>query len=262
MGLAEVDGERLVGRGQRGQAGEERPQPLRHRAGHHLRRDRVGAGDVAGHRQDERARAPGGAVVAAGERLDLLERLQLLPRDAERQRVAAANLVPTRIGAAGFQRDAIVALGALVLADQVVGEPAVPGETARVDPEADRLVEVAQRLAGPLLRDQDARHAGADAAVHRVDALGALEQRRRAGGIADLQGQLARGEQRIEVARVAREAAHRIGERVGVGGRRGRGLDRVGRGGRLRGRGVRDGERARHRERGGKDLESDHGNND
>ena len=138
--------ERAVGGAQARQDLEERLQPLRHPARHHARRDLLGAGLVARHRQDEGARAPRATIALAQQLVDLRQRELALARNAERQRIASLRLVIR----ASAQGHAVVALRALLLADQIIGQTAVGGETARIGAQPLGLGEMAQRVAGPL----------------------------------------------------------------------------------------------------------------
>src|SRR3546814_8354629 len=83
-----MNGERTIDRGQPGKLFEEGLQPLGDRAGHHRLRDLLRFVHVAVHRQDEGPIAPCRSVLLAQQRIEYLDRGVLLPRNAERERIA------------------------------------------------------------------------------------------------------------------------------------------------------------------------------
>ncbi len=186
--LAEMHREGTVDRGQRRQPVEERLQPLRHYRRQGRRRDPRRLRPLAVHRQHEGPRAPGAAILLAQQRIDHLQCLRLAPRDPERQRVAPRRFVAILLVAElALQRHAVFALGALLLADQVVGQPAIRRDPLRIDAVAVRKREVAQRLARPFGTDQDRSHSALHPRLARVDLVGAREQRRCRAEIVELE---------------------------------------------------------------------------
>ena len=167
--------ERAVGGAQGWQDLEERLQPLRHPGRHHRRRDPLRTRLVPAHRKDERPRPPCPAIALAQQRLDLLERNLALARYAERQGVAPPRLVI--LGRA--QGDAVVALRAILFADQIVGEAAIRGETPYVAAQGLRLGEVAQRFPRAFRTDEQTALARLDPRVPRIDPRRAREECRR-----------------------------------------------------------------------------------
>ncbi len=188
--------------------------------GHHRRDDRLCAAHVIVHGQDERARAPCPTVLLEDQRVELLQCQITLAGYAERQGVTPDSLVIGGIA----QRDTIVALRPILFADQVIGQPAIRGIIARLEPERLGLREIAERLARSLGADQDRGHAGLHPAVARIDLLGAREQCRGTAQITEPDRQIPRADQCIDVAGVRRELPHRVAETIRVG-RSGQGLD-------------------------------------
>ncbi len=227
-----------VGDRQRLEPAEEGRQPIAHAARHHARGDPLGAGDVAVHRQDEGARAPGGAVALAQQRIEQRHRLLLLAGDAERQRIAARGLVLR----APRHRRLVILLRELRRAEQVIGERAVRGIFAHRQPPRLGIGEQPQRLAGALELEEHRRAPGEEARILGIDRLGAREEGERRRGIPQPPAQLARGEQRAQVARIGGEHAHLAGEHVGIGIGRGDDLG-LGKRGRKAGRGGGQGNR-------------------
>ena len=238
-----MHGKGAIGRGQPGDARKERGKRRAHAGRHHCIGDLFRARHIAGQGQHKGPHAPGTAIVAAHLIVDDVERLLPFARNPERQRIAALHFVV----AAGFQRNAIIALRPLLLADQIIGEAAITREAFRIQTIADRLIEITQRLARPLLRYQDARHAGLYPAVHRIDVLRALQQRCRGVHITQPQRELSGLEQGGEIARVRAEPPHRAGQRIRIGRRAGYGLDLLA--------GVALGKRARRARQGSGDDE-------
>src|SRR3546814_10228322 len=115
-----MNGERTIDRGQPGKLFEEGLQPLGDRAGHHRLRDLLRFVHVAVHRQDEGPIAPCRSVLLAQQRIEYRDRGVLLPRNAERERIAPRRLVALAL----IQRQPIVALRISLGADQIIREPA------------------------------------------------------------------------------------------------------------------------------------------
>src|SRR3546814_16003961 len=88
-----MNGERTIDRGQPGKLFEEGLQPLGDRAGHHRLRDLLRFVHVAVHRQDEGPIAPCRSVLLAQQRIEYRDRGVLLPRNAERERLAPRRLI-------------------------------------------------------------------------------------------------------------------------------------------------------------------------
>jgi len=121
----------------------------------------------------------------------------------------------------------------------------------RRDTEAFRLLEEAQRLARPFGPDQHRSHARLHPTVARGDLVGSGEQRRGGGQVAHADRQVARLDQRVQVARIAGEPAHHIAEIV-----RERSVERL----HHRLRGQRKGRQGGNkRERGGREEKRLHG---
>src|SRR3546814_11875930 len=82
------------------------------------------------------------------------------------------------------QRQPIVALRISLGADQIIREPAFSREFLDAIPATLGLREQPQRLGGPLHPHQSRGHAGLHPGIVGRDLLGAREQYRRGGGIA------------------------------------------------------------------------------
>ena len=160
-----------IDRGETWQALEEGLQPLRHPRRHHRRCDPLGAGEVARHREHERACAPGAAIGVAEQRVKQRERGVALARYAEAERKPAGDLGIRPL----FEREPIVALGAFLFADQVIGEAAVASELRGIEAVGLRHRKIAERLPRAFGANEDRRLACLQPGVARVDLFGARE---------------------------------------------------------------------------------------
>src|SRR3546814_1390911 len=88
------------------------------------------------------------SVLLAQQRIEYRDRGVLLPRNAERERIAPRRLVALAL----IQRQPIVALRISLGADQIIREPAFSREFLDAIPATLGLREQPQRLGGPLDR--------------------------------------------------------------------------------------------------------------
>ena len=174
MHLPKVHRERAIGGAERRQPVEERPQALGEAGRHHGRGDPLGARLIAVHRQDERPHPPRCAVAAAEQRLELLLGQIGAPADRQRQGIAAGRLV---VPLPAALRQPIVALRALLLADQVIGERAVGREVGHRIAQPLGVTEPSQRLTRTLGLDKETALARLHPRVVGRDAFSTGEER-------------------------------------------------------------------------------------
>ena len=114
---------------------------------------------IAHDRQHECAGAPGGGFVAAQLSEQRGFRSLAVAADRQAQREAADDFVVARCRS---QCLTIIALGAEVIADQIVGQPAVAGEATVARAGALGRIEQGYRGERVLVLDQRARQRGLD----------------------------------------------------------------------------------------------------
>ncbi|MCY1173508.1 hypothetical protein D9M73_136700 [compost metagenome] len=211
--FAEMHRERTIRRAQSRQNFKERLQPLRHAGRHHAGCDLLRTGLVARHCEDEGARAPRATIALAQQRLDLRQRKLTLAGNPQRQGIASLGfLISPRL-----QRQSIFALGALLLADQIIGQASIGGKGPRVSAKRFRLRKVAQGIARTLGRDEQRPLTGFDARVTRIDPLGACKESGGGGIVAELQRQFPGADQRLQIVRVGGQRADFARKQIGIG---------------------------------------------
>ncbi len=185
------------------QAFEERLERGRLITRQYRERGLFGAGGIAGHRENERARAPCRDVLLAQQRIEHRERTGPIARHRQRERHPARGL---GIGT-NAQQHRIILLRLAVVAAQIIGQPAIERDVDRRDTQVGRVVEQLERRARLLLLDKRRTQPGLDPAVARGDLLGPDVEVDRGVGIADRECRRTRARQRLEVARIARQHA-------------------------------------------------------
>jgi hypothetical protein len=176
---AEMHRHRLL-RGAQGMETREERGHLRPAAGHLGLGDTVGAGGVAGEREDEGLDPPCGAVVATQLGIDHPQRRVAMAADGERQSQAAAQL---RI-VAPPQRGDIILLGAARVADHVEGEAAVGEDLGLRSAQHECFGKQRQRRLRLAELNQRRSHPRLDPRIARGDLVGAPEKGERRIGIA------------------------------------------------------------------------------